>query len=86
MFSWVVVTHPFLAQFRDKVPFLPALVSLDEDPAVRLATEIVGADSEELSFGLPVRVTFRPMSFAGVEGSVLAPLFTPSPPGKPRLA
>ena len=76
LFSWVVVTHPFLAQFRDKVPFVPALVALDEDPAVRLASEIVGIDPEEITFGMAVEVTFLPMSFAGVAGSVLAPMFT----------
>jgi uncharacterized OB-fold protein len=81
LFSWVVVTHPFLAQFRDKVPFVPALVSLDEDESVRLATEIVDADPDGLTFGLPVQVTFRSLRFAGVEGSVVAPLFTPTRQG-----
>ena len=75
LFSWVVVTHPFLPQFADLVPFVPALVALDEDPAVRLATRVVDVD-EELEFEMPLTVTFRPITFAGVEGSVRAPLFT----------
>jgi hypothetical protein len=77
LFSWVVVTHAFLPQFADLVPFVPALVALDEDAGVRVPTRIVDCDPDALSFDLPVAVTFRPISFSGVDGSVLAPLFVP---------
>ena len=75
LFSWVVVTHAFLPQFADLTPFVPALVALEEDPAVRIPTRMVDCSPEELDFGLAVRVTFRPLTFTGVTGSVLAPLF-----------
>ena len=75
LFSWSVVTHPFLPQFASAVPFVPALVALDEDPAVRLVTRIVDADPDRLAVGQPVEVTFRPLEFKGVEGSVTAPMF-----------
>ncbi len=78
LFSWVVVTHAFLPQFADLVPFVPALVTLEEDPAVRLATRVVDADPDSLTFDLPMRVAFRPLTFAGVAGEVTAPLFTPA--------
>jgi uncharacterized OB-fold protein len=78
LFSWVVVTHPFLKQFADLVPFAPALVALEEDPAVRLATRMVDADLDGLQFEMPVQVTFRPISFTGVAGEVVAPLFAPA--------
>jgi uncharacterized protein len=78
LFSWVVVTHAFLPQFADLVPFVPALVALDEDPAVRLATRVVDTDPDALAFDVPMRVTFRPLTFAGVDGEVTAPLFTPA--------
>jgi uncharacterized OB-fold protein len=78
LFSWVVVTHAFLPQFAEKVPFVPGLVALEEDPAVRLTTEIVDCDPSVLRFDMPLAVVFRPISFAGVEGSVMAPLFTPA--------
>lgn len=77
LFSWVVVTHAFLPQFADMVPFVPALVALDDDPAVRLATRIVDSDPDALDFEMPVTVTFRPISFTGVDGEVTAPLFVP---------
>lgn len=81
LFSWVEVTHAFLPQFADLVPFVPALVALDEDPAVRVATRVVDADASALDFEMPLLVTFRPITFTGVDGSVTAPLFTPATPG-----
>ncbi len=38
LFSWVVVERPFLPAFADMVPFVTALVALEEDPAVRIVT------------------------------------------------
>ena len=70
LFSWVVVTHPFLPQFADLVPFVPALVALDEDPAVRVPTRMVDCEPGDLDFEMPVQVTFRPISFTGVDGEV----------------
>ncbi len=78
VFSWVVVSHAFLPQFRAKVPFVSALVALEEDPAVRLATELVDCTADGVAFDMPVEVVFRPLTFAGVDGSVTAPLFRPA--------
>jgi uncharacterized OB-fold protein len=78
LFSWVVVTHAFLPQFADLIPFVPALVALEEDPAVRLATRIVDCDPAALAFEMPVEVVFRPLAFTGVDGEVTAPFFIPT--------
>jgi uncharacterized OB-fold protein len=78
LFSWVVVTHAFLPQFGNLTPFVPALVAVDEDPEVRIPTRMVDCQQSDLDFGMPVRVEFRPLEFAGVEGSVLAPVFRPA--------
>jgi uncharacterized OB-fold protein len=78
LFSWVVVTHPFLPQFADLIPFAPALVALEEDPSVRLATRMVDCDFDALDFEMAVRVDYRPLVFTGVEGEVMAPLFVPA--------
>ena len=80
LFTWSVVSHPFLPAFRDKVPFVTGLVALEEDPGVRLATEVVDCDPGSLSCDQPVEVTFRPLRFAGVEGTVMAPLWRPVVP------
>jgi uncharacterized OB-fold protein len=78
LFSWVVVTHPFLPQFADLTPFVPALVALEEDPAVRLPTRMVDCDPDDLDYEMPVQVVFRPLAFTDVEGTVDAPLFVPA--------
>ena len=78
LFSWVVVTHPFLPQFAGLVPFVPALVALEEDPAVRIPTRMVECAPEDLEFEMAVRVAFRPLTFEGVTGEVAAPLFVPA--------
>ena len=78
VFSWTVVRHAFLPQFAGKVPFAPGLVALEEDPAVRIVTELVDCDVDALRVDLPVEVVFRPLSFPDVDGEVMAPLFRPA--------
>jgi len=76
LFSWAVVRRAFLPAFAEQVPFVTALVAIDEDPAVRIPTYLVDADSETLRADEPVRVTFRPLSFPTVPGkSVIVPMF-----------
>jgi uncharacterized protein len=78
LFSWVVVHRPFLAQYAGDVPFVPALVELEDAPTVRVPTRMVDCDAATLAFDQPVRVVFRPLSFTGVDGEVTAPFFTPA--------
>ena len=76
LFTWAVVRRAFLPAFADRVPFVTALVALDEDPAVRLCTYIVGTPAEDLVADAPVAVTFRPLEFTTVPGkSVVVPMF-----------
>lgn len=76
LFSWAVVRRAFLPAFEDKVPFVTALVALDEDPAVRIATYIVDADPGTLVADAPVEVEFRELSFSTVpDASVVVPMF-----------
>jgi hypothetical protein len=77
LFAWTVVRHAFLPQFADEVPYVPALVALDEDPAVRIVSRIVDCDPARLAFDQPVQVAFRPLSFPGIDRTVTAPFFTP---------
>jgi len=72
-----VVRTVFLPQYRDKVPYVTGLVSLDEDPSVRLVTEIVDCQPDELAFDQPMEVVFRVLHFAGIDRSAIAPLWKP---------
>jgi len=58
LFTWVRVHRAFLAGFEPRVPYLTALVELDEDPAVRLATWLE-TPAVPLALGLPVEVFFE---------------------------
>ena len=79
LFTWAIVRRAFLPAFEERVPFVTALVALDEDPAVRLCTYIVDADPDDLVADEPVAVTFRPLEFATVPGrSVVVPMFARS--------
>jgi uncharacterized OB-fold protein len=78
LFAWTVVRHAFLPAFAEKVPYVPGLVALDEDPAVRIVTRIVDCDPEQLRFDQSVRVVFRPLSFPGIDRTVTAPFFVPA--------
>ena len=76
LFSWAVVRRAFLPAFDDKVPFVTALVALDEDPAVRLCTYVVDAEAESLAPDAPVHAQFRPLTFSTVPGrAVVVPMF-----------
>ena len=76
LFSWATVRRAFLPAFADRVPFVTALVALEEDPAVRVCTYLVDAEPETLAADEPVAVTFRPLTFSTVPGkSVIVPMF-----------
>ena len=77
LFSWSIVHRAFIPQFANLVPFVTALVAIDEEPSVRLATFIVECDHAKLHIDMRVAVDFRPLRFAAVAGTVLAPVFKP---------
>lgn len=54
------------------VPYVLALVQIDEDPAVRLPTNIIGIAPELVTIGMPVEVTFEQVE------EVFVPLFKPA--------
>jgi uncharacterized OB-fold protein len=77
LFSYAVVRYAWIPQVADRLPFVTALVALDEAPGVRLPTYIVDCAAEDLRCDQPVHVVFRPLRYAGIERTVIAPLFTP---------
>jgi uncharacterized OB-fold protein len=61
------------------VPFVTGLVSLDEDPSVRIVSYIVDCDPEALAADMPVEAVFRPLRFPTVpDKSVTVPMFVPA--------
>ena len=60
-----------------ELPYVVAIVELDDDPRVRLTTNIVGCRPEEVRIGMAVRVVFE--HHADAAGDVWLPLFEPDP-------
>lgn len=56
-----------------EVPYVVAVVALDEDPAVRITTNVIGCPVDDVAIGLPVRVRFDQRD------DVWLPLFEPDP-------
>jgi len=69
VFTWVTVHRAFLPGYEDRVPFVTALVELD-DAHVRLATFLRDVPATGLRLGMPVEVTFE-----RINDRVTLPLF-----------
>jgi len=59
-----------------ELPYVVAIVEIEEDPAVRLTTNIVGCAPEEVHIGMPVEVVFE--KHADGDDAVWIPLFQPA--------
>jgi uncharacterized OB-fold protein len=62
--------QPFMPGFEP--PYAFALVELDEDPSIRLGTNIVGCELDAIHVGMVVEVTFEE------SGEYFVPLFSPT--------
>jgi uncharacterized protein len=62
LYTYSVVHQNDLPPFNERVPYVAAVVELDEGP--RVMTNIEGVPHEELRVGMPVVVDFKPLSDA----------------------
>lgn len=53
------------------IPYVIAIVQLDEQPDLRLMTNIVGCSADEVAIDMPVQVEFRE------QGEAFVPVFRP---------
>jgi hypothetical protein len=74
VYSFTIVRYPPNPELADRVPYVVALIELDEGP--RLVSNVVGVDPESVTINQRVRVQFDPVG----DGSVL-PRFAPAEPG-----
>lgn len=54
VWSWTIVRHPFDQGYRDKLPYVVAMICFRDAPGVRLIANIVDVSPEQLRVGLPV--------------------------------
>jgi len=77
VYSFTVIRQNHSRPFRNWIPYVVALVDLEEGP--RLMTNIVDCDPEDVSVGMAVRARFEPVS----EEAGIA-LFAPDDGGAPE--
>ena len=69
--TFTVNHHPWIPGFDP--PYIIAIVALEEDPSVRLTTNLVNCEAADVSIGMALRVVFE----ARDEG-IFLPLFEPA--------
>jgi uncharacterized OB-fold protein len=70
LYTFSTVFMNDLPPFNQRLPYVAAVVDLDEGP--RMMTEIVDADAADLMLGMALEVTFRPL-----DDDLTAPYFRP---------
>lgn len=71
LYTWSVIYNNDQPPFKDRVPYVAAIVDLAEGP--RMMTNVVDAPFEWLRVGMPLRVRFMPIS-----DEFTLPVFTPA--------
>jgi acetyl-CoA acetyltransferase/uncharacterized OB-fold protein len=56
--GFTINSHPWMPGFDLELPYVIAVVAIDEDPTVRLTTNIVGSEPGDVAIGDVVTVTF----------------------------
>lgn len=59
IYAFTVARQAFDRAFIDHVPYVLALVDLEEQPNLRMLTNIVDTPLDQVSSGLPVELTFE---------------------------
>ena len=73
IFSFAIVDRPLHAGFVDALPYVVALVELDDQPGLRILTNIIDVPAGAgLVCGMPVEVTFEE------RGGTVLPQFRPA--------
>ena len=71
VYSFTVIHRAPFPAFREKIPYVLALIELNE--GVRMMTNIVGCDPNTVEIGMPVEVTFE-----DVTEEITLPQFKPA--------
>ena len=79
VWSWTVMHQKSVAGFDDAVPYLTALVELEEQPMLLLVTNRPGATLGAFSIGDPVHVIFEDNGVFVLPQFVLEDTNSPSP-------
>lgn len=70
LYTWSTVYMNDLPPFRDRVPYVAAVVTLAEGPKVM--TNLIDCDGADLSIGMALEVAFQPLG-----DDLMLPVFVP---------
>ena len=70
--TYTVNHHPWVPGFPP--PYVVAIVDVEEQPGLRLTTNVVGCAPDDVYVGMPVRVVFEPR-----DDGIFIPLFEADP-------
>jgi len=71
LYTWSVVFTNDLPPFSERLPYVAAVVDLEE--GVRLMTNVVDCPADRLEIGMPLVVDYRPLT-----EDITAPVFRPA--------
>jgi uncharacterized OB-fold protein len=71
VYTYTIARHPVVPMLADNVPYVVAVVELDDAPGVRMIANVVECDPEDVEIGKPVRVVWD-----DVDEYVTIPRFT----------
>jgi uncharacterized OB-fold protein len=74
LYTWSIVHRNDLPPFNERVPYVAAVVDLEEGP--RMMTNVVDCPPDQLSIGMALEVTFH-----AATDDVVLPVFRPAPAG-----
>jgi uncharacterized OB-fold protein len=72
IYAYTVTMQAFHPYYVDKIPYVVAVVELDAEPGLRLTTNIVECEEEDLHTGLRVEVVWTE-----VASDLVLPMFRP---------
>lgn len=58
VYSFIVQRQPSVVGYQDEIPYVVALVDIDDAPGVRLPARLVGVEPEDVTVGMTVAVEF----------------------------
>jgi len=72
LYSWTVGSQAFHPWFESRLPYLLAVVELEEQRNLRLVTNLVEVEEADVEIGMPLEVTFEHLA-PGVDLPVFRP-------------
>ncbi|EHB58637.1 protein of unknown function DUF35 [Mycolicibacterium rhodesiae JS60] len=73
--AYTINRQPWIPGFDP--PYIVAMVEIDEQPDLRLITNVIGVDIDHVAIGMPVEVDFEAWPVTGEGTTVWVPLFRP---------